>query len=119
MFVVINDYNLQVSIKKIIKRNLADVGISQSMHLLTKYINKKTTLFNNYSYISSSKFSAKWRATATYVGMYGGLGGCLSLQWHHVSLQWHHVSLQWQPHITYITPVNCAATRAMYHVSLQ
>ena len=27
------------------------------------------TLFNNHPYISSSKFSADWRATATYVGM--------------------------------------------------
>ena len=27
------------------------------------------TLFNNHPYISSSKFSASWHATATYVGM--------------------------------------------------
>ena len=27
------------------------------------------TLFNNHPYISSSKFSANWHATATYVGM--------------------------------------------------
>ena len=27
------------------------------------------TLFNNHPYTSSSKFSANWRATATYVGM--------------------------------------------------
>ena len=26
-------------------------------------------LFNNHPYISSSKFSADWRATATYVGI--------------------------------------------------
>ena len=27
------------------------------------------TLFNNHPYISNSKFSANWHATATYVGM--------------------------------------------------
>ena len=27
------------------------------------------TLFNNYPYISSSKFSANWHATATNIGM--------------------------------------------------
>ena len=30
------------------------------------------TLFNNHPYISSSKFSANWRATAAYVGMVEG-----------------------------------------------
>ena len=51
------------------------------MHWLTKYTNMKchahcdmhalhTTaiLFNSYPYISSSKFSANWHATATYIG---------------------------------------------------
>ena len=67
----------QVSIE-ISKRNLADVGMVQWMHQLTKYTNKVcytlhniATLFNNHLYISSSKFSADWRATATYVGYVG------------------------------------------------
>ena len=57
------------------------------MHWLTKYTNKECDtcsdmhsiiiLFNNHPYISSSKFSANWDATATYVEMYVGVAcGC-------------------------------------------
>ena len=62
------------------------------MQWLTKYKNKKcyahsdmhsmATLFNNHLYISSGKFSANWRATATYVGMVfecGRVMECISL----------------------------------------
>ena len=45
--------------------------------LADKHTNKEcytfhymATLFNNHPYISSSKSSADWRATATYVGMH-------------------------------------------------
>ena len=56
-----------------VRRNLANVGMSQLMHWLTKYTNKKcyahsdihalnyttmATLFNSHPYISSNKFSA-------------------------------------------------------------
>ena len=72
----------QVSIKRFLKRNLADVGMAQWIHWLTKYTNKKchactqwyalhnmATLFNNYSYISSSGTSVGTKFTATYVAM--------------------------------------------------
>ena len=74
----------QVSIKRFLKRNLADVGMSQWMHWLTKYTNKKChahsgmhsiiimgTLFNNHPYISSSGWPVGNKFSATYIGMHG------------------------------------------------
>ena len=68
--------------KKISKINLADVGISQWMHWLSKYTNKMchthsdmysiiimATLFNNHPYMSSSGMPVDTKFTATYVGM--------------------------------------------------
>ena len=73
--------------KRFLKRNLADVAMCQCMNVLADKVHKQevyctrtvicsthalhnmTTLFNNHPYISSSKFSANWRATANYVGM--------------------------------------------------
>ena len=39
------------------------------MHIQWYALHNMATLFNNHPYIGSSKFSANWRATATYVGM--------------------------------------------------
>ena len=58
--------SLSLHKKKILKRNLADVGLNQWMHWLTKHTNKEchsqwyvlhnmATLFNIHPYISSSK----------------------------------------------------------------
>ena len=86
--------------KKFLKRNLAIVGMAQCMNALADKVYQQevpctqwyavhtmATLFNNHPYISSSKFSANWRATATYVGIVVELCGhvmeCISLcAWH-------------------------------------
>ena len=44
---------------------LADKAHKQEM----PHKKNTATLFNNLPHISSSKFSADWHATATYVGM--------------------------------------------------
>ena len=80
---------------KISKSNLADVGTSQCMHWLTKYINKRchahsdmhSITLPHYStpmhpYISSSKFSANWCATATYAWSACVSSGTSLCAWH-------------------------------------
>ena len=55
---------------------LADKVHKQEVPCLQWYaLHNMATLFKNHPYISSSKFSANWRATATYVGMVSDKNG--------------------------------------------
>ena len=88
LYVAIKKEQKQVFIKRFLKKNLADVGMAQWMHWLTKY--KKccctqwytlynTTLFNNHLYINSSATSAGTKFTALPHSVTGKVSNLASL----------------------------------------